>query len=81
MNDADNSRCLLVAMGYVVGGKCGMMGDYKRRTSNKRREKMATDTTTATDDAIRAAAIAKGYSDASVVTQKVQDRPQGTRCW
>ena len=34
-------------------------------------------TTTATtiDDAIRAAAIAKGYSDASVVTQKVQDRP------
>ena len=34
-------------------------------------------TTTATtiDEAIRAAAIAKGYSDASVVTQKVQDRP------
>jgi hypothetical protein len=36
---------------------------------------MTTNTTTATDDAIRAAAIAKGYSDASVVTQKVQDRP------
>ena len=33
-------------------------------------------TTTATmDDAIRAAAIAKGYSDVSVVTQRVQVRP------
>lgn len=34
----------------------------------------STASTTTTDDAIRAAAIAKGYSDASVVTQKVQDR-------
>jgi hypothetical protein len=34
-----------------------------------------TTTATSIDDAIRAAAIAKGYSDASVVTQKVQDRP------
>jgi hypothetical protein len=34
-----------------------------------------TTTGTTIDDAIRAAAIAKGYSDASVVTQKVQDRP------
>lgn len=32
-------------------------------------------TTDSIDDAIRAAAIAKGYSDASVVTQNVQDRP------
>ena len=36
---------------------------------------MTTDTTTTIDDAIRAAAIAKGYADASIVTQKVQDRP------
>jgi hypothetical protein len=36
---------------------------------------MTTNTTAPLDDAIRAAAIAKGYSDASVVTQKVQDRP------
>ena len=35
---------------------------------------MTTNSTTTIDDAIRAAAIAKGYSDASVVTQKVQDR-------
>ena len=35
---------------------------------------MTTHTTTTTDS-IRAAAIAKGYSDASVVTQNVQDRP------
>ena len=34
-----------------------------------------TNSTISIDDAIRAAAIAKGYSDASVVTQKVQDRP------
>src|SRR6478609_3897828 len=38
-------------------------------------ERMTTNTTAPLDDAIRAAAIAKGYSDASVVTQKVQDRP------
>jgi hypothetical protein len=36
---------------------------------------MTTNSTTTIDEAIRAAAIAKGYSDASVVTQKVQDRP------
>lgn len=36
---------------------------------------MTTNTTVSIDDTIRAAAIAKGYSDASVVTQKVQDRP------
>jgi hypothetical protein len=36
---------------------------------------MTTNSTITIDEAIRAAAIAKGYSDASVVTQKVQDRP------
>ncbi len=36
---------------------------------------MTTNSTATTDDTIRDAAIAKGYSDASVVTQKVQDRP------
>ena len=35
---------------------------------------MTTNTKNSIDETIRAAAIAKGYSDASVVTQKVQDR-------
>jgi hypothetical protein len=38
-------------------------------------DRMTTNSTATTDEMIRAAAIAKGYSDASVVTQKVQDRP------
>jgi hypothetical protein len=36
---------------------------------------MTTNSTITTDETIRAAAIARGYSDASVVIQKVQDRP------
>lgn len=35
---------------------------------------MTTNLTASTDDTIRAAAIAKGFADASVVTQHVQDR-------
>jgi len=38
-------------------------------------DRMTNNSITTIDDTIRAAAIAKGYSDASVVTQKVKDRP------